>query len=232
MNKLLAAMRMQAAMVGNDKARVRSGVVDSYDPSTYAVKVRIQPEGAITGWMPLDSPWVGNQWGIFAPPSIGDQVVVTCLEDDPSVGYVSARTFNDEDRPLSVQSGEFWLVHKSGSLLKFHNDGSVDVVSNTDLRATVGQNLTAHVVGNAGVAIDGNLNASVGGNASATVAGAASLAVTGNLTTSAATWNHTGVMNVSGAVHATGDVTAGSISLQGHKHSGVQSGVAISGGPV
>ena len=32
--------------------------------------------------------------------------------------------------------GEFWLVHKSGSQIKFHNDGSVEVNANTDLKVT------------------------------------------------------------------------------------------------
>jgi phage baseplate assembly protein gpV len=38
-------------------------------------------------------------------------------------------------------------------------------------------------------------------------------------------------VNVAGAVTATGDVKAGSISLDSHKHSGVQTGSGNTGGP-
>ncbi|GAA3686721.1 MULTISPECIES: Gp138 family membrane-puncturing spike protein [Acetobacter] len=38
-------------------------------------------------------------------------------------------------------------------------------------------------------------------------------------------------VNVAGSVTATGDVKAGSISLEGHKHSGVQTGSGNTGGP-
>ncbi len=40
-----------------------------------------------------------------------------------------------------------------------------------------------------------------------------------------------GVMNVTGTLHATGDVTASGISLNSHVHDGVQSGGSTTGGP-
>lgn len=40
-----------------------------------------------------------------------------------------------------------------------------------------------------------------------------------------------GVMTVQGTMHATGDVTASGISLNSHKHDGVQSGGSKTGGP-
>jgi hypothetical protein len=58
--KLRNQMRLESKRVDSTEANTRMGIVDGYDPSHYAVKVRIQPEDRLTGWMPLASPWVGN----------------------------------------------------------------------------------------------------------------------------------------------------------------------------
>jgi phage baseplate assembly protein gpV len=131
---------------------------------------------------------------MLCPPSIGDAVELDFQEADGGVGSCGLRFFNDQDRPLPCPSGEFWLVHQSGSLLKFHNDGSVELHAQTDLNATIG------------------------GNANVTVAG--------NITSSAAAWNHTGNVHVSG-----GDVTADGISLKTHVHGGVTPGGGTTAGP-
>lgn len=128
MRKLLNAMKMQAGL-SSESPSMRMGLVSSYDPNQYAVKVLIQPEDIETGWLPISSEWAGNGWGLFAPPPIGSMVKVEFLEGDFEAGIVNKALFNDEDRPLNVPAGEFWLVHKSGSLLKFHNDGTVEFTS-------------------------------------------------------------------------------------------------------
>lgn len=166
MGALMNAMRAQASMVGNGRASVRIGIVSSYDHANYCAKVKIQPEDTETGWLPVVSPWVGNGWGMFAPVTPGDVVEVQFQEDCFDVGFVCQRFFNDNIRPLDVQSGEFWLVHQSGSCLKFHNDGSVDLTSYTNLTATVGGNLVANVTGNANLTA---ANATVQATGTATI---------------------------------------------------------------
>lgn len=146
---LLNAVRMQAMLASQQRVTKRMGIVSSYDAGNYCAKVMLQPGDIETGWLPVASPWVGNSWGMFCPPSIGDVVDVNFQEDDIDAGYVTVRLYTDGARPLSVPSGEFWLVHKSGSFLKFYNDGSVAVQSSSHLTATVGGNLTATVTGNA-----------------------------------------------------------------------------------
>lgn len=123
----LRAQAAVAAMAGRSDPRM--GIVTSYDPNRYAVKVQIQPEGFWTGWLPLLSPWVGNGWGMFAAPSLGDAVDVHFQEGHPEAGYACLRFYNTQTRPLPCPSGEFWLVHASGSMLKFHNDGSVELTA-------------------------------------------------------------------------------------------------------
>lgn len=219
-------MRAQAMLGMGGVGMTRVGTVSSYDPNAYAVKVLLQPEGKETGWLPLLSPWVGNGWGLFAPPSLGDMIEVHYQEGGHEAGFAAQRFFNDEDRPLACPSGEFWLVHKSGSALKFTNDGDVLVVSDRDLIATIGRNLVAEVAGNA------------------------SLDITGEITSQAANWVHTGNMEVVGiqkvgALQSTGAsgtssikdlATTGTLTSNGknisdtHSHSGVTSGGSNTGG--
>lgn len=120
------AMRLQAqAAAASSRAEPRIGLVSGYDPNRYAVKVTLQPEGNETGWIPLGAVWVGNGWGLFAPPSLGDQVEVSFLEGSSEAGCALLRFFNDVDQPLAVPSGELWIVHKKGGLFKLLNTGAV-----------------------------------------------------------------------------------------------------------
>jgi uncharacterized protein involved in type VI secretion and phage assembly len=136
MREMLNIMRLQALQAMGERACTRLGLISSYDPANYAVRVAIQPEGNLTGWIPLLSPWVGNGWGMFCPPTIGDMVEVQFQEADHDAALSCMRVFNDQNRPLTVPSGEFWLVHKSGSLLKFHNDGSIEVTASAGITYT------------------------------------------------------------------------------------------------
>jgi len=136
MKALLNVMRQQASAVLGDLALTSTGIVRSFDPSKYAVRVELQPQGNLTGWIPLTSPWVGNGWGMFCPPTIGDLVEIEFLGGDISSGVAGLRFYNDQDLPLPVPSGEFWLVHKSGSLLKFHNDGTIEVSASARMSYT------------------------------------------------------------------------------------------------
>jgi len=205
-NQLANVIKGQAQATGNARADARMGLVTSYDPNRYAVKVQLMPEGAETGWLPLASPWIGNGWGLFCPPSIGDMIEVEFQEASPESGYACLRFYNDSDRPLACPSGEFWLVHKSGSLLEFHNDGTVEVHAATAINSsaplwthTGDMVIHGHVTGDGGLAMSGGSGSSV---------------------------------QVSGSITATGDVVGGGISLDSHHHTGVQTGGGNTGGPV
>lgn len=110
-------------------ATSRYGVVTSYDPDTHAAKVILQPSGIETGFLPIKSAWVGNGWGLFSPPSIGDQVGVSFQEGSLEAGFITGGFYSDVDRPLPAPSGEFWLVHQGGASLKFTNDGKVTLTA-------------------------------------------------------------------------------------------------------
>jgi phage baseplate assembly protein V len=184
MKQLLNAMAREAMMAGASRAQTRIGIVTEYDPANYCAKVALQPEGTETGWLPVASLWIGESWGLFCPPTPGDQVEVAFQEGAAEAGFICQRLFSDQQRPLDVPSGEFWIVHQSGSALKFHNDGSVELDANTNLTATVGGNLAANVTGTATItAPTVDVNATSAANITtptATVSGNA--VVTGNVT--------------------------------------------------
>ncbi|MGZ5029014.1 MAG: phage baseplate assembly protein V [Methylobacter sp.] len=136
MNQLLNANRAQAQQSAGHTATVRAGIVSGYDPVNYCAKVRLQPDNTETGWLPVLTPWAGNGWGFFAPVTPGDVVEVQFQEGGKEAGFICQRFFNDGIRPLPVPSGEFWLVHQSGSLLKFHNDGSIELHAATNINSS------------------------------------------------------------------------------------------------
>ena len=75
-----AVMRRVERVVGS-VAHDRHATVESVNPNNHSVKVRIQPEGILTGWIPCGSVAVGNA-SMVCPPSPGDQVVVSPAEGD------------------------------------------------------------------------------------------------------------------------------------------------------
>lgn len=188
MSRALAnQMRIQAALQAGQRVVKKLGTVSSFDPSTYSAKVLLQPEETPTGWLPIGSVAIGNGWGIFTPPSQGDQVSVEFVEGDIESGVVGLRLYSDTQRPLPAQSGEIWLVSKDGVKVQLLAGG------------------TLHFEASA--------------------------------ITSSGPWTHTGNLNVTGDVHATGtvtgdtDVVAAGISGKGHHHGGVKAGTDNSGGP-
>lgn len=116
-------MRAHAQMAGQLRIAVRIGTVSGYDPDAYAVKVQFPPDTVESGWLPIESPFVGPGWGLQAAPTVGEQAVVVFQEGDIDAGVVTGFLFSDEDRPQSVPAGEFWLQHKSGAFFKLTNDG-------------------------------------------------------------------------------------------------------------
>lgn len=118
-------VRRAASEAGQSQATTRHGTISSYDPDNYAVRVELQPDGTLTGWIPLKAIWAGNGWGAFFAPAIGTAVEIDFQEADGGVGSAGLSFFNDVERPLSVPSGEFWLVHESGASVKLTNDGAL-----------------------------------------------------------------------------------------------------------
>lgn len=176
----LNIIKMQAALVNNGTALTTLGAIAQYDSTShYAIAELYSADssdntiGSVqTPWLPIFSPWVGNGWGLFAPPSIGDIVEIHYVEGSLQNGYIGLRTWspNSGTTPLNVSSGEFWLVHQSGSYIKMLNSGDINInvatASNVNITAVTGHvnitsatqvNLTAANINLAGAVSLGNL---------------------------------------------------------------------------
>ena len=128
MKALLNAVRLQVQRAMASIVTGRIGSITSYDQSTFTAIVKLQRDGDLTGWLPVASAWIGNQWGMFAPPNIGDSGSMSFfINGDLNAGTIVARFYNQQNQPLSVDSGEFWLVHESGAFFKLTNDGKLTI---------------------------------------------------------------------------------------------------------
>lgn len=157
-------MRREAQRMASTGSEPRQGVVSSYDPKRYAVKVKIMPEAAFpdlpggsgeTGWIPLGTSWAGSGWGDYAPPALNTQVHVSHQDGVTGAGVVQHQLFDKNHPPLNVPSEERWIVHKSGSFVKWLNDGGLLLNAANNVHVTVG-NVTI-------VAVNGTLTLTVGG---------------------------------------------------------------------
>ena len=127
MERFLNALKAQAAALDQGAGQPRFGLVTSVDTANATVRVTLQPEGVLSGWLPVLSPWVGAGWGLVCPPSPGDQVLVLPQEGASEHGIVVGRAFSQSAMPPSAPAGEFWLVHQSGSSLRLVSDGTIQV---------------------------------------------------------------------------------------------------------
>ena len=178
MNAMRNQMRAAAQLAGGEDEQTKVGIVHSYDPGTGAARVRLQPEdpdnpdATLTGWLPLSTVWVGDGWGVDAPVSPGDQVEVKFIGAEIESGYISGRFYSDSMRPTGAKSGEFFLTHKSGSKLQFHNDGTVTLISAGTLNSQAPQwnhtgpmkvsgtlQVTDTITGQGGLAVSGDAGA-------------------------------------------------------------------------
>jgi phage baseplate assembly protein gpV len=127
MDRFINALKAQAAALDSAQGRPRFGLVVSVDPHRHAAKVALQPEGVLTGWLPVLSPWVGAGWGMAIPPSPGQQVLVLPQDGDGEHGVIVGSAWSDAQPSPEAPVGEVWLVHQSGSFIKLVSDGTVRV---------------------------------------------------------------------------------------------------------
>lgn len=128
MERFLNAMKGHAAAMDRSGGQARFGTVASYDPARATARVRLQPEGVLTGWLPVLSPWVGAGWGVVASLAPGDQVLVLAQEGDADHGVIAGAAFSRAAPPPPVAAGELVLRHGSGTTLRLANDGTVRII--------------------------------------------------------------------------------------------------------
>ena len=176
-------IRREVAAAMTLRGRTRIGVVDSYDPANHAVKVRLQPENVLTGWIPVATLRSGSGAGVYFAPNINDQVLVEPTDGDSDGAICTLRLYSVVDPPLNVPAGQMLIQDDAGSLIRFDNAGNLTVAAaagNLSLAASEGDiSITAE--GDLTVTVDGDLSADVGGNVSIT---APQTSITGDLAVS------------------------------------------------
>ena len=138
MDRFWNDMKARAGGLDGMAGVARFGLVTSFDPAAYAARVQIQPENVLSGWLPVLSSWVGGGWGLAAPLTPGDQVLVIAQEGDAEQGVVVGCVWSAVDKAVNTPSGELWMLHKSGSFVKLLNDGTIALQAPT---VTVAGNL-------------------------------------------------------------------------------------------
>jgi phage gp45-like len=127
MAELFDLLNAPAGHVRETLAQPRLAVVTSSDPQTATARVLLQPEGVLSGWLPVLTQWVGSGWGISSPPSPGDQVLVIPREGDPQHGLIIGRLYSNTVRPPEAETGEIVICHQTGCSIRLANSGVVIV---------------------------------------------------------------------------------------------------------
>lgn len=125
MEKFINLLKQHATALDQSAAQPRFATVTSVNQQAATARVQLQPEGVLSGWLPVLTSWVGAGWGMYCPPSPGDQVLVLAQEGDAEHGIIVGRAFSLDHQPPPVPVGEFWLVHASGAFIKLQNDGTI-----------------------------------------------------------------------------------------------------------
>lgn len=136
-DRLSNAIKSHAANLDLSNGQIRFGTITSVNFNNSTARVTIQPDGVLSGWLPVLSQWVGNGWGMVCPPSPGDQVLLVPQEGDIEHGIIIGRSFSNKQQPPAAPIGEFWLVHQTGSFLKLCNDGTIRVNGDVHVNGNV-----------------------------------------------------------------------------------------------
>jgi uncharacterized protein involved in type VI secretion and phage assembly len=127
MDSLFEVVAASQDMARGGFAQPRMGTVTSSNSQTAMAKVLLQPEGVLTGWLPVLTQWAGSGWGMACPPIPGDQVLVIPQEGDAQHGLIVGRVYSNLVRPPQAEPGEINLSHQSGCSIRLLNSGIVAI---------------------------------------------------------------------------------------------------------
>lgn len=150
MDRLLNALKGHVGAMDAQLAQPRWGTVQNVDTATYRARVLIQPEGVLSGWLPIKSHAVGASWGMTHLPKQGQQVIVLPMEGSAENGVVLGLAYSTANPPPKsyttldgsgdatlVGDGEFLLKHADGAFMRFLPGGKVLIGGNVDINGDV-----------------------------------------------------------------------------------------------
>lgn len=211
MSEYYNAHKRAASFVGGLQGVGRWGTISSTRKTDtgYEVRVTFQPDGNLSGWLPVLTPMVGSGWGLVTPPAVNAQAFVMPDSGYAEHGVVCGLTFSSQMMPpqpkvngaeTPVSEGQFALVHKNGSYL-FFDDNDVRLVTSRDLVATVGRDATVTATNSARISAP-TITSDADGKGGKS------------------TWTHTGDVHVNGDVFDVhGSIDRLRRAYDGHTHS-------------
>lgn len=126
METLLNIIRREAERIVRRFYRpTEVGVVDSYDPETHSVKLKMQPYEHLTGWIQLPTHHIGNGYGLAIGASPGEQFYVSFRNGDQSTPYITGRVYSDQEQPPKVESKEINLSNFKKTKIFFDKDDNM-----------------------------------------------------------------------------------------------------------
>ena len=225
---------------------IRVGKVTARNAELHKVQVKVADTcGAplITDFLPVLAQRTVNDCE-YDLPDIGQDVVVIFMPNGLECGFVLGGFYNTNQRPNQTNPDIYQHSFKDGTFLQYDRSAHVltaDVKGDIAVKATGKADI--NVTGNVTEAVGGSLTATVTGNVTITGSAAVTIKGSSSITLNAPTVNIQGVLNttaqsggagtanITGTMKATGDITAGSISLQNHVHGGVQAGSSNTSAP-
>ena len=103
---------------------VRWGKVQTVDTASMTVKVLLQPENVLTGFLPIMSIMCGAGWGVVHPPVTGQPVLLLPDAGDSNSYVVLGSTWSLQGMPPVAEQGELWLQHSTGTTMRLTNAGN------------------------------------------------------------------------------------------------------------
>lgn len=147
-DRLIAAIKRHAAALDGTHGVFRWGSVASVDPVTMRVRVEIQPEGVLSGWLPIVQTGAGGGLTLVTVPQIGWQAAVVSDNGEAEHGVVVGFSHTDASPMPSVanaiagsaataQPGETILSGPGGAVLRICADGTIFIAGNTNIQGTL-----------------------------------------------------------------------------------------------
>ncbi|MDR3538812.1 MAG: phage baseplate assembly protein V [Acetobacteraceae bacterium] len=141
-DRLIAAIKRHAAALDGTRGGFRWGIVQSVDPVNMRVRVMIQPEGVLSGWLPITQTGAGGGLTLVTVPQAGWQAAIVADNDEAEHGVVVGFAHNDASPMPSVanaiggsaapaQPGETILSGPNGAVLRINENGTIFIAGDT-----------------------------------------------------------------------------------------------------
>ncbi|MGF2651538.1 phage baseplate assembly protein V [Serratia marcescens] len=125
---------------------IRTGVIFAVDATTGCV--RVQSGELQTDWLRWNVTRAGA-FNIWAPPALGEQVVIACLGGNPETAMVIGSLYSDSTPPPGSRLQEIVITAPDGAVLRYDADAgalSASGMKTARLEASVGVTLDTPVV--------------------------------------------------------------------------------------